>query len=266
MAIFSTHGLTKIFRSFSIFFPYHYKRYFVDICSLRLPVGSDVICAITQSIVKLQLLTIRTRPNYYLSFVKKITKTTENFIIKYKYLYFNDLYLIFHRFFIFFIELIRVDEVLPDDVRRGSDGGNRVEERLGHPDGEDGVFLPEGLAAGGGIAEMPAHAAPDLELHKADDQRSEGEPHFDGARDVVQVDDESRRPPDDDDEGDQPQVERNLPVVADPPRYAGHDEAAELRGGERQDQQRRDAGKNLHEGAGPRAGEGEYGGRHERYG
>ena len=46
--------------------------------------------------------------------VEKITKTTEISAIKYKSLYFSDLYLIFHRFSILFVDLITVHEVLPN--------------------------------------------------------------------------------------------------------------------------------------------------------
>ena len=43
-----------------------------------------------------------------MGFVGKIAKTTKSFAIKYKTLYFNDLYLIFRRFFILFVDLITV--------------------------------------------------------------------------------------------------------------------------------------------------------------
>ena len=48
--------------------------------------------------------------------VGKIAKTTENLTIKYKSLYFSDLYLIFHRFSILLIDLIGIHEVLPQYV------------------------------------------------------------------------------------------------------------------------------------------------------
>ena len=47
---------------------------------------------------------------------EKIAKTTEISTIKYKSLYFNDLYSIFRLFSILFIDLIGVHEVLPDFV------------------------------------------------------------------------------------------------------------------------------------------------------
>ena len=48
-----------------------------------------------------------------MGFVGKIAKTTENPAIKYKSLYFSNLYSIFRRFSILFIDLVGVHEVLP---------------------------------------------------------------------------------------------------------------------------------------------------------
>ena len=48
-----------------------------------------------------------------MGFVGKIAKATENSEIKYKSLKYSDLYLIFHRFSVFFIELVGVHEILP---------------------------------------------------------------------------------------------------------------------------------------------------------
>lgn len=79
----------------------------------------------------------------------------------------------------------------------------------------------------------------------------------------MQVDDEGRRAADDDDERQQPHVERNLAVVADPLCRLRQDEAQKLRRGEGHDEQRGDAGQNLREAARSRSGEGEDDGRHE---
>lgn len=51
-----------------------------------------------------------------MGFVGKISKTTENPKNKYKPLKYSDLYLIFHRFSILFIDLIGVHEVLQENV------------------------------------------------------------------------------------------------------------------------------------------------------
>ncbi|GEM_PF-1473087 len=51
-----------------------------------------------------------------MGFVGEITKTTENPAIKYKSLYFSNLYSIFRRFSILFIDLVGVHEVLPHNI------------------------------------------------------------------------------------------------------------------------------------------------------
>ena len=43
-------------------------------------------------------------------------------------------------------ELGRVEEVLPDDVCRGAEGCEGIEEGLRHPDTQGGVLLTEGLS------------------------------------------------------------------------------------------------------------------------
>lgn len=51
-----------------------------------------------------------------MGFVWKIAKTTKIPVIKYKSLYFSNLYSIFRRFSILFVNLITVHEVLPHYV------------------------------------------------------------------------------------------------------------------------------------------------------
>ena len=199
-------------------------------------------------------------------FVGKIAKTTENSEIKYKSLKYSDLYFIFRRFSILLIDLITVHEVLPDDVGRGGNRGDGIQERLRHPYGQHGVLLPEGLSSGGRIAVAAAQHAPDLELHQTDHQRREGQPQLRRKRSVVQVDDEAGRAADDHQQRHQPHVERNLAVVADPFRQLREDEAAELRRGEGPDEQRGDPCEDLREGALARPGEGEDHGSDQRNG
>lgn len=201
-----------------------------------------------------------------MGFVGKIAKATEISAIKYKSLYFSDLYLIFHRFSILFVDLITVHEVLPHDVGCGGDGGDGVEERLGHPDGEDGILLPEGLAPGGGVAEPLSQRPPDLELDETDDQGGEREPQLDRPRNVVEVDDERRGPPYGDGERCQPQVKRNLTVAAEPPGDAGCQQPAELRDDERHDEERSDARENLGERTDTCPGESENRGGRQSHG
>ena len=124
------------------------------------------------------------------------------------------------------IELVRVDEVLPDDISRGGERGDGVEERLGHPNSEYRILLTQRLAPGGRIAEVTTQRPAYGELSQAQDQSDEGEPQLDGARNVVQVDDESRGATYDDDERDEPQIKRNLSVLPDPPGEPWDDEAA----------------------------------------
>ena len=45
-------------------------------------------------------------------------------------------------------ELGGIEEVLPDDIRRGSEGREGVEVGLRHPNAEGGVFLSESLSGG----------------------------------------------------------------------------------------------------------------------
>ena len=56
-----------------------------------------------------------------MGFVGKIAKTTENPATKYKSLKHSDLYLVFRRFSILFIDLIAIHKVLPHDVSGGGD-------------------------------------------------------------------------------------------------------------------------------------------------
>ena len=44
-------------------------------------------------------------------------------------------------------EFVGVEEVLPDDVGGGTNEGQRGEVHLGHPDGQGGVLLAEGLTS-----------------------------------------------------------------------------------------------------------------------
>ena len=43
-------------------------------------------------------------------------------------------------------DLNRIDDVLPEHVAAGSDGGHGTEVHIGHPDAQAGVFLEQGLA------------------------------------------------------------------------------------------------------------------------
>lgn len=198
-----------------------------------------------------------------MGFVGKIAKATENFAIKYKSLYINDLYLIFHRFPVLFINLPAVHEILPYDVGRGSDRGYGIEERLGHPHGEDRIFLAQRLPSGHRIAVAAAQHAARLELHQAEYERHGGQCDLGAEIGPPQIENERRGASDDHDQRHEPHPERKLAVRADPPREAGHQEAARLRRGERHDEQRCDAGQDLRQGADAAAGERQHDGRNE---
>ena len=47
-------------------------------------------------------------------------------------------------------ELGGIEEVLPDDIRRGSEGREGVKVGLRHPDAEGGILLSESLSGGDG--------------------------------------------------------------------------------------------------------------------
>lgn len=62
------------------------------------------------------------------------------------------------------IQLIRVEYIVPYAVEASSDGGDRCEEGVGHPDGKDGVFLPDGLPGSNAVAIRDAEMASYVEL------------------------------------------------------------------------------------------------------
>ena len=47
-------------------------------------------------------------------------------------------------------ELSGVEDILPDDIRRRSEGRHGIEIGIRHPDSERGVFLSESLSGGDG--------------------------------------------------------------------------------------------------------------------
>ena len=67
-------------------------------------------------------------------------------------------------------ELEGIDDVLPQDVSGGGDGGQGVQVCLGHPDGEDGIFLSEALSRRYGVAVVFAYASACEELQAAQDE------------------------------------------------------------------------------------------------
>ena len=53
--------------------------------------------------------------------------------------------------FVFLPQLPRVDDVLPHDIGGRAYRGDGVDIGEGHPNGKDGVFLPESLSAGDAV-------------------------------------------------------------------------------------------------------------------
>ena len=74
--------------------------------------------------------------------------------------------------FSFLPDFVGVDDVLPEDITAGTDGGEGVEEGVGHPDGESGVLLTKGLACLNDTMEGTAYELAEGELEKTE-QKSE---------------------------------------------------------------------------------------------
>ena len=68
-------------------------------------------------------------------------------------------------------QLIAVDDVLPEDVARRCDSRQRMEVRLGHPNGKDRILLSEALAGRDRITVTTADAPTDKELRHAQRER-----------------------------------------------------------------------------------------------
>ena len=74
-----------------------------------------------------------------------------------------------------FPEFDAVDDVLPEHITAGTDGGHGIEIGVGHPDGEGGVLLEEALSGIEFVAEVTADAAPDEEEREAEHEAEHGD-------------------------------------------------------------------------------------------
>ena len=74
------------------------------------------------------------------------------------------------------VELVGVDEVVPDAVEAAYYGGDGGEEGVAYPDGEDCVFLTAGLAGGDFLSVEAPDLAPEPELEGAAYERYRHEP------------------------------------------------------------------------------------------
>ena len=68
-------------------------------------------------------------------------------------------------------EFDTVDDVLPQDICRGCDTCQRIQEVLSHPNSEDGILLTQQLAALDSAAETFADLPADKVLRNGDNQR-----------------------------------------------------------------------------------------------
>ena len=106
-------------------------------------------------------------------------------------------------------QLIAVDDVLPEDVSRRCHSRQRMEVRLGHPNGKDRILLPEALAGRDRITITTADAPSDEELRHAQHERDEEQPHY-GPRILAAVlDQEANGDRRDDEQRKGPQVKRH---------------------------------------------------------
>ena len=112
------------------------------------------------------------------------------------------------------VELVGVDQVVPDAVEAAGDGGDGGEEGVAHPDGQHGVFLAERLAGGDGVAVVAPYSAAEVELAGAACERYGHEPEL-GGECYGGMDDASRGHGHGKGEGYGPEVERQVLMAAD---------------------------------------------------
>ena len=97
---------------------------------------------------------------------------------------------------------------MPGDVGGGGYGGYGVHVGEGEPDGENGVFLRESLAAGDFVAEATSYFAPYGKLHEAYGQCPYGEgDHGPGVVRSPMTDGKAHTTPHYDKEGYRPKIE-----------------------------------------------------------
>lgn len=106
-------------------------------------------------------------------------------------------------------QLVAVDDVLPEDVARRGHSRQRVEVRLGHPNGKDRILLPEALAGRDRITVTTADAPSDEELRHAQHERDEEQPHYRPRILAAVLDEEANGDGRDDEQRKGPQVKRH---------------------------------------------------------
>ena len=80
------------------------------------------------------------------------------------------------RRFLVLVELIGVEEIVPDAVETTHYGGNRGEEGVAHPYGEHGVLLAHRLSGGDSVVIAQSYFPAEPELHDAAYQGDGDEP------------------------------------------------------------------------------------------
>ena len=71
-------------------------------------------------------------------------------------------------------KLITINDILPQHVTTGGDGGQWMQVGGGHPNGEDGVLLTEGLTGTDAVVVSATDALAEEELHHAGEEATEG--------------------------------------------------------------------------------------------
>ena len=135
-------------------------------------------------------------------------------------------------------ELVRIDEVLPDDICGRTDRSDRRQVSLCHPDRQDRILLSEALCAGDLVAIAASDAASGQELGAADRERQQRHPDFIDIVRRILFHEKGDRVAHHDGQRYGPQVERDLLAFAQLPVYAGREAFQQHGDYERQDQQR----------------------------
>ena len=108
-----------------------------------------------------------------------------------------------------------IDDVLPEHVTAGTDGGHGIEIGVGHPNREGRVLLEEALTGIEFVAEVTADAATDEEECEAEHEAQHGDGEQQGQTGIA-VDDVAHRDTRGDAELRRPEIERQVGGGDDP--------------------------------------------------
>lgn len=76
------------------------------------------------------------------------------------------------------VELVRVEEVVPNAVEATSNGRNWAQEGGAKPDGEDGILLADALSAANAVVVVRANRFTNGKLNDAAEERNNGDAHL----------------------------------------------------------------------------------------